>query len=273
MFVEIVGTLSAAADLYKERKTILVMLERLRSRIIHGTTRLVVFGAGGTGKTTLGRYLSGSLDTDSAVDPYKETAARVDFSIGGKVSGIVLVPPGQARRRANTWDELFQLLAGGKASGIINVVSWGYHATELELNRLRVYRPELTLDEIREAYRQQMLEEEVRALREIVPHVQAAKGDLWMITLVTKQDLWWSDRAEVLDYYRDGEYGELIRAISAHRGSAHFRHDFFSAALVAQNLATGDGHVLASTAAGYDDPLRLTNLGRFARALEELVHG
>jgi energy-coupling factor transporter ATP-binding protein EcfA2 len=272
MFAEIVEVAAAAAGMYEQRKNIGTMFSRFRRLIVNGTTRVVVFGAGGTGKTTLGRYLSGVLDTDSAVDPYEETMSRVDFSFGGKIPGIVLVPPGQSRRRANTWDELFQILSQGKAVGVINVVCNGFHSTELELSRLRVFQKDLPFEAIRERYVEQMLSEELDALSETIPHLKAAKGDLWMITLVTKQDLWWTDRYKVRDYYQNGEYGKLVDDVMRHRGEAHFKHDFFSAALVSQNLTTRDGQELASTVAGYDDPLRLTNLGRFAKALADLAN-
>jgi hypothetical protein len=270
MFVEVVEGLGAAADLYNNRKSLALMLRRFRRQIFGGKARIAVFGAGGTGKTTLGSFLAGELDTDNP-QPYEETISKEDFSLGGSIPGIVLVPPGQTRRRAGTWNELYRLLAAGKTVGVVNVVCWGYHSTQLEQPRLRIYRSGMPIEEFRDAYLAAMRAEELEALDSIIPHLSVAPGKLWMITLVTKQDLWWPQRNEVQDHYLRGEYAKRLEPVIRGKGETNFSHHLFSAALLKQNLVTGDGVCIAETAAGYDDPLRAANLNSFARGLNGLI--
>src|SRR5206468_2544567 len=97
---------------------------------------------------------------------------------------------------------------------------------------------------------------ELDALRDLLPHLEAAKAKVWMITLVTKQDLWWTDRREVAGYYEHGDYGKTITDLSNTRGKNYFRHFYYSASLISQNLTSGDGKAIAQTAGGYDHPLR-----------------
>lgn len=122
-------------------------------------------------------------------------------------------------------------------------------------------------------YLPEMRRLELDSLREIVPHLKAALGRLWMITLVTKQYLWWANREAVRRHYAEGEYSALIEEIARARGDDNFRHDYLSASLVLSNLRTDPGEVLASTVAGYDQGLRLANLNRLFDAVVVLVSG
>jgi hypothetical protein len=92
-----------------------------------------------------------------------------------------------------------------------------------------------------------------------------------MITLVAKQDLWWDKRQAVLSYYKDGEYGKRIQELTEHRGEKHFKHLFYSASLIAQNLTAKDGSPIAYTAKGYDQPLTIANLNNFSKGLNDLL--
>ena len=75
---------------------------------------------------------------------------------------------------------------------------------------------------------------------------------LWMIILVTKQDLWWSERAAIADYYEHGLYNKSIEEITNKRGQVNFPHEYHAASLIMNNFRSGDGEVLAQTTQGYD---------------------
>lgn len=75
---------------------------------------------------------------------------------------------------------------------------------------------------------------------------------MWFLTLVTKQDLWWNSRAEVEEYYRDGEYGKILQTIEARQGIQQFRHERVLASLVIRNFKTGTDELLQPNVAGYD---------------------
>jgi len=271
VFVETIEGLSAAVTIYEQRKSVLSLLRRLGTLALKGNTRIAVFGEGGCGKSTLGSFVSGALDTDEGAKPYKETLIVESFGFTGVTPGKLIVPPGQPDRRPRNWDELFGLLSSGKASRVINLVSWGYLSTELE--RARVFPRETfeTDDAFRHRFVADGRSRELRALQELIPHLRSAKYPIHMITFVNKQDLWWHDRYEAHDYYAQGDYNRLLQEVYEYRGAAGFQHDIVSAALVQQNLRTADGFEVAATAAGYDDALRVANLGRAAVAIQQMI--
>ncbi len=227
MFVDLISVTSGAVTLFQSRDTIWTSLKRFRRRVFRGTWRVPIFGGGGTGKTTLGTFLAGQLDLDIARGSYRETLEQEKFNLPGEIPCHFLVPPGQERRR-HTWKDLYQVLSAGKAAGLINVVSWGHHATELELKDLEVWKPGITEKTCAANYLAVNRKKEIKAMEQLVPHLKAAKGKLWMITLVTKQDLWWPKRKTVDKHYRNGEYEACIQDIIAEKGRENFSHNYFS---------------------------------------------
>jgi hypothetical protein len=273
MFIEALETGSVTLALLENRKSILEMLTRFRRRILHGTWRVPVFGAGGTGKTTMGTFLAGEFSTDVCLSGYRESIASSNLSLPGNIPCKILVPPGQERRRDYSWPELYRLLASGKASGVLNVVSWGCHSTEIEYSAHLVHRVGISELQYQQDYLQLNREEEIKALKQIAPHLIAAKKKIWMITLVTKQDLWWNERHTVQHYYEGGEYAHLIDEVARAKGAENFMHNYFSVSIIPQNLVTKDGRTIVQTAAGYDQLLRLANLNSFVKGLNELLRG
>lgn len=262
----------AALLLWEKSSALQRALKRLRFYLRRGHLRIAIFGIGGTGKTTLGQFLSGRLKPDLMVSKYQESITMEEYSLGGDVVCTLLVPPGQGRRRPHHWPELYRNLARGRAAGIINVVAWGYHSFEgLSYRDLNLYQPGMSIEGFLGTYLAEMRRVELDALKEIAPHLNAAPGRLWMITLITKQDLWWDQRDAVRRHYAEGEYNALIEGIARHRGEDDFRHDYFSASLVLSNFRTDPGEVLAPTVAGYDQAIRLANLNRLFDGILKLV--
>jgi hypothetical protein len=271
MFVELVEGFIAAEKIYEDRKTIAQLVGRWTHNLVHGTTRVAVFGAGGTGKTTLGQFLNGRLDTDQTAGPYIESLTLESVKVAGDIPALLSVVPGQARHRNVTWAELFRDLTSGRSCRIINVVSWGYHASGLEQSGHGVHRAGATDEEFRAAYFADSRNEEIAALRALVPHLSATPDKLRMITLVTKQDLWWDERQAVKRFYQSGPYEDEIAQIRQVKGAANFQHTYLSCALIEQNLRMADGFMLAPTVAGYDDPLRVDNLKKVASVIEQMI--
>jgi hypothetical protein len=271
VFVEAIEGLSAATTIYDQRKTIAAALRRFATLALKGSVRVAVFGEGGSGKSTLGSFVTGELDTDVGAKTYNETLAVENFGLAGSIPGKLIVPPGQSDRRPGNWDSLYALLSSGKASRVINIASWGYLSTELE--RPRVFPGEAldNDDAFRERYILDARDRELRALSELVPHLRSAKGSIHMITFVNKQDLWWHSRYEAMEYFQNGPYRDRLEEVFSYKGSSAFQHDIVSAALVQQNLRTADGFEIAATAAGYDDALRVANLGRAASAFNQMI--
>ena len=112
--------------------------------------------------------------------------------------------------------------------------------------------------------------EELAILKELAPHLIASKRKLWMLTLVTKQDLWWPKRNETMKHYHDGEYSDRIKTILGKRSRALFRHELAFASLVISNFTTGAGEKLTPNAAGYDQKLQVESLRRLFETIDGL---
>jgi GTPase SAR1 family protein len=237
MFVE-VGTAAAKAA-WENKATILETGKKIITLLSKGWITIVVFGSGGVGKTTLGNLLSGSLDPEVKNIDYIESETTESFPIKSKVFGSILVPSGQLRRRTVTWNSLFQRMTTGKAAGVINVVAWGCHSVSglAEYREHIIYKDwkashaneDLSVQHFTTMFRKEKLEEEIEALKFVHPHMKSAKGNVWMITVVAKQDLWWDKRHDVVDHYTKGEYDNIIQDIRAHRGHGNFMHEYVSA--------------------------------------------
>ena len=271
MFSEIVTSVSAAISLYEKRHSIDRTLKRFRRAIQTGTWRVPIFGAGGTGKTLLGKFLAGEIDTEVIIPRYRESIESMEYSFAGSAPALFFVPPGQELRRPETWPDLYRMFAVGKARGVINVVSWGYHSSGAEYARHKAYDSGLTAAANLSVILDYNRKAEICALRNIIPHLQVARRKIWMITLVTKQDLWWEARHDVERHYKEGEYQALLDEILQEKGPDGFRHTYFSVSLVPQNLISTDGMTLAITTGGYDQLIRIQNLSDFLAGLSELL--
>ena len=92
----------------------------------------------------------------------------------------------------------------------------------------------------------------------------------WVLTLVTKQDLWWNQQAAVEHHYRSGEYGILMDGVLQDTGKNNLRHEFIFSSLVISNFTTGLGELLVNTTSGYDQNLQANSLRRLWETLDAL---
>jgi hypothetical protein len=281
MFIEPVvagKALQYAYEAYKNRNAILTFAKNLAFWARHGYLRVSVFGAGGTGKSYLAELLEdGNIDPEFFSKAYEESLFPETRKLGGLNDGIwgnVIVPPGQKRRAESYWHEEYEALRDGKSTGIINVVSWGHHAFgDLSYKDTKYYQPGMSIPKFLKAYAEERRQIELAALGEIVPRIIDAdnKKRIWMITLVTKQDLWWNERNLVRDFYTTGTYNNYIEQIRQSRGHQHFIHEYLSASLVTRNFTTGAGEILASTTPGYDQSLQYAHLNRLLETISNFA--
>ena len=89
---------------------------------------ILIIGAGGVGKTTLARILSGDFDWLLG-EPwrYSQSFTIEVTTLKDDPKVKVVVPPGQPIRRESTWADIEGGLAGGKYRGVIVVSANGYH--------------------------------------------------------------------------------------------------------------------------------------------------
>lgn len=273
MFVETLEAISTAVSVAELSDKTFPTFKRLFKRITDGELAIAIFGAGGTGKSTLGKYLSGKLENSQLSSGYQESISIEKYTLESNVIGSVIVVPGQERRQ-DSWDDLLRTISQGKVSLIINVVSWGYHSFgAFSYQQSPLYQSGMTVLEFLEIYTEEYRQEELQVLTKIAPHLSVAdskKRKILFITLVTKQDLWWNDRLKIQDYYQKGEYENQIQAIRNKLGSSNFVHEYCSASLVLENFVSGTNELLLPITQGYDERLKFANLRNFLNVIESL---
>lgn len=104
-------------------------------------------------------------------------------------------------------------------------------------------------------------QEEIERLKEIVIPVKMAKAiPTLMLTLITKQDLWWEGREAVKSHYQNSAYNDVIKEIVETRGTANFSHEYLSTSLIINNFKSGANELLKPVSAGYDQALQFGHL-------------
>lgn len=191
MFIEPGTILETRLTLYENRRKLLSLLGKILQSVHHGNLLIVTFGPGGTGKTTLATILSRGFSVRHSPENYVESIGTETYGYQGEIIGKILVPPGQERRRDATWTDLYQTLSHARNSIIINVVSWGYHS--FGLSYLDTKYPSTSEADFMAAYLPDRREAEIEIIKALTPRISDIKGKVQMITLVTKQDLWWSE--------------------------------------------------------------------------------
>ena len=223
---------------------------------------ILIIGPGGVGKSTFAQMLSGQHDSLLEIPgPYQESLGLERYVLDDDQTVELIVPPGQRHRRDATWTDLEKTISAGGYRGIIVTGSYGYHSLgEISYKHHRLYQNDDAA--FLSAFLRECRTDEINVLRRLAPHMRSNSRRSWILTLVTKQDLWWSEHAAVESHYRSAEYGELVNEVIQSVGKNNVRHEFVFSSLVISNFTTGVGELLASTVAGYDQNLQATSLRR-----------
>ncbi|QGZ91668.1 ATP-binding cassette domain-containing protein [Microcystis aeruginosa] len=271
MFVETIGAIGTGVGVIEISEKLFPTFKRIFNLLKNGELKIAIFGAGGTGKSTLGKLLSGEFELSGLLQTYQESISIEQYKLESNKIGSVIVAPGQ-KRREDTWDDLLRTLVGGKIKLIIHVVSWGYQSFgEFSYTQHRLYQSGMTLEEFLREYAAVCRNRELDVLRRIEPHFSIAdQRKTIVITLVTKQDLWWNNRLEVNKHYVEGTYEQLIQNIRNKRGANNFIHEYRSTSLVMENFLSGDNELLIPTTQGYDQRLKVANFRYFLNAIKSL---
>lgn len=270
MYVEMLTTASTLA--IRHQRHILPLLRKLRFLLTRGRLSIIVFGPTGVGKSTLGDFLCQGREYAVGRGNYVPSVTVEEYALPGEVFCKVLVPPGEAQNRTYVWSDLFEELSDDRSVGVVNVVAFGYHTfREKGYRETEYYKEGMAQDDFMQAYMDHCRREELKVIRQLTPRICDTPGKLWMITLVTKQDLWWDRRRLVREYYEQGEYGEQIKQIRDEKGAAGFRHEYLSASLIMENFLSGADELLAPTVEGYDQKLQVANNHMLANSILGLV--
>ena len=172
---------------------------------------LLIIGPGGVGKSTAGLFLSGQYNSLLSIPgEYQESIDTETYALEDDNRIEIVVPPGQRHRRDATWSDVQSTIGAGGYRGVIMANSYGYHSLgQISYKHHRLY-PEVGEEGFLPAFLAACREDELDVLRRLSPHFCANRRRCWLLTLVTKQDLWWPEHARAEEYYRTGEYGGLV---------------------------------------------------------------
>jgi energy-coupling factor transporter ATP-binding protein EcfA2 len=267
MFVDPINTASTIVSSYELSKKAIPLFGSIVRRIRNGKLNIVIFGAGGTGKSTLGKVLAGEFGIENVLQPYQMSVRTEQLQLDSKVPSSIVVVPGQPGY-VSEWNEPLRQIANSQIDLIINVVSYGYHSFTRSGYASYQSHPDyqigMTADNFVAIYSQNNRDLEMELLNKISPSLSLVnKKKTVMITLVTKQDLWWLNRQGVSDYYRSGEYDRVIRNIEQKLGSNNFKHQYISLSLLTENFRAGNSEILIPVAEGYEQKIQVLNLYQF----------
>jgi hypothetical protein len=264
---------AVVGKIWDERRLIAAYAKDFYQMITKGQLKLLVFGAAGTGKTTFGKILDGQEDIGQISGTYSLSSETEFYGIEDKHFVTISVPPGQSAFRPRHWAQLYKVLQNSKRSIVVNVVSWGFHSVERQdLNGIDEFKNGVS-EETKAMFLHNRRQTEMRTLGEIVQPLSNYQPHLHMITLVTKQDLWWKDRSSTRGFYErpDGVYLNTLQGIYEAKGKANFTHHFRSVSFGQINFKTADGHILFETAAGYDNGILGANFDNFMNLLRQIA--
>jgi len=233
-----------------------------------GKSRILILGAGGTGKSTFAKTISGGFDWlhDSPWD-YDQSLVSERLTLQHHRTVEVLILPGQKQRRAREWPKVASAIAAGKYAGVIYFSTFGYH-TPAEAS-LKMLTGEKTKEAALERYLARTRQDELDVFKTVADPVRLSPKRLWLLSVVAKQDLWADEDDAVQAHYRAGEYGAVVDRLTAEKAAGTFAHEFAFCSLVIANMVEHTGAVVKKTAAGYDYQRQI----RSVRHLVELLDG
>jgi len=201
---EIAVAIEAGAALWRASED-LKLTEKIRDAL-KKKEHLIVLGASGTGKTNLIISLNsaaGLIDAEWRMNRTGATA-RKSVRIDGKPFQVIDTP-GEDLHESDRLRAVREVAARPLVR-IINVVSYGYH--EYDVDPFQVIGSNGLPHP---SFLQNRREEEMKALHQWIPFLGDRSITKWVLTAVTKADLWWHEKDRVLDYYRNGNYNKAMK--------------------------------------------------------------
>lgn len=232
-------------------------------------SRILILGAGGTGKSTLAKMLTGGFDWlhDNPWE-YDQSLVTEQLTLNDRRTVEVLVLPGQKRRRLREWPKVSADLAAGKFRGVIFVSSFGY-LTPAEQG-VKEMTGATTKSAALEEYLKLQRVDEVTIFNQLAEVMTTCPKKLWLLSVVTKQDLWCDDEAEVRTHYLSGSFGGEVERLAAGKGAGLFAHETVFGSLVIANMLEPTGGVIRKTAAGYDHQRQVQSFRQLVEVLDGL---
>jgi energy-coupling factor transporter ATP-binding protein EcfA2 len=239
-------------------------LKKLTTLAKKGKINILVMGASGVGKTTLGQFMGNEKSPKPPKQTYVVSSDKEEFSFQGEIWGEINVLSGQ--NFSSEWKPYLQDLEHGKVDCLIYVVSGGYHSL-----RSSDEKEFLELYGSLENYTVKKRNEEVRIFKEfIAPRLIQLDKKILLLTLVLKQDLWFDKQEVIKDFYVNGEYNVSLEEIKRNNPHKFFTETVFMS-LQNENLRFGRDYIASLTAAGYDIWEQAKGFEDFEESLKRVV--
>ncbi len=217
---------------------------------------ILVLGSTGTGKSNLIRSLNAAAGLVDAIPSGTRTEAVQPHKVRVNSSPFrVIDTPGQRHHQSERTRAIREALATPPVR-VINVVSYGYHeygqasSEALDAN-----------DQPRPDYLDRHRSNELHAIREWLPLLGDRTVTAYVCTVVTKADLWWSERDDVTRYYQEGEYAAAIQQADPHLTHAVLPYCSVVHKFYGRSRLSGD----------FDDEARVSTTSHFLSQLVALA--
>jgi hypothetical protein len=172
--------------------------DKLRDALKRKHTVLIL-GSTGTGKTNFVQSLTEIVP--KAISHMNRTEFVKTHAIKiAKEPFNVIDTPGQVLHSSRRVKAIREAIGKG-AIGVINVVSYGYHEGRTARSEALTAR-----GRIKESFLERNRRQELLDLDDWKVLLGGPETTKWLVTVVTKADLWWSQRSDVLDHYQTGPY-------------------------------------------------------------------
>lgn len=201
------------------------LLKTLLNVLFAKDANVLVLGMSGVGKTQIIKH-SLHEDKDKAQTPTQVNTKESHTVRDTIVKSLVAMDTrGETSSILGQQDRNFTINKF-KGQGIINVVSYGYRYTksdkgskEDEANLREQVKKHGSLFK----YLDEMSKLEIEALNSWI-NMSFVKNQIkWIITLINKMDLWHEKTAVVINYYKQGTYGKIIKdSVSSDINANHY---------------------------------------------------
>lgn len=175
--------------------------------------KVLLLGASGAGKSQFAESLRSLSPKRIPRERRTKTEQRTSARIEGTPFTLIDTP-GQVIDEAKRKRSIANAFRVG-VEGVINVVCYGYHeASEagpaVALPDNPATSPMIAKPEYLEARRAM----ELHQIDEWIPRLDE-KAAKWILTIVTKADLWWPDANQAIrTHYESGEYGRIFASFA-----------------------------------------------------------
>ena len=170
--------------------------------------RVLILGPTGAGKTLFVNSLTEAVPDAIDLMSRTEFVERKHIKIS-KHPFVFVDTPGQTLHKSRRIQAIREEMNKG-ISGVINVVSYGYHES-----RAVTAKGAIVNGKIDKSFLEKQRQLEIRQLAEWTELLGGKETVDWLITVITKADLWWDHREEVRKHYESGPYYQGLRSAQA----------------------------------------------------------